>query len=234
MDFRTVDPRAKQRRLNDLGFGPLVEDGINGPRTEAALVAFKMSVGFRARPYYGPLTHAALFGPRNPAASNDDRSGIPWMAEAARLKGLHEARDTARLKAWFDRSVAWIDPREIPWCGAFVATVMRKWRHDIDLPANPLGARNWGRFGHSCTPQLGAVLTFWRGSRSGWKGHVGFYWGEDDTAYHVLGGNQSDAITVTRIAKSRLLEARWPHGIVPPMKIIRLSPSGQPLSQNEA
>ena len=27
---------------------------------------------------------------------------------------------------------------------------------------------------------------------------------------YVLGGNQSDAVTIARIAKSRLLGARWP------------------------
>ena len=33
---------------------------------------------------------------------------------------------------------------------------------------------------------------------------------EDDTHFFVLGGNQSDAVTIARIAKSRLLGARWP------------------------
>jgi len=41
-------------------------------------------------------------------------------------------------------------------------------------------------------------------------GHVGFYAGEDERAYHVLGGNQSDSVSITRIPKDRLLEARWP------------------------
>lgn len=229
------DVLTLQRRLNRLGFGPLVEDGIKGPRTDAAVVAFKRSIGFRARPYVGPLTWEALTGavPIGNGAL-DARQAIPWMAEAARIKGLHEARDTARLRAWFDRSVAWIDPREIPWCGAFVATVLRRWEPGIALPDNPLGARNWGRFGTEVAPQFGAVLTFWRGAPSGWKGHVGFYWGEDATAFHVLGGNQSDAVTITRIAKTRLLRARWPHGQAAPGTIIRLSRAGQPLSTNEA
>jgi uncharacterized protein (TIGR02594 family) len=159
---------------------------------------------------------------------------IPWLAEAVRVKGLHEARDTSRLRAWFDASVAWIDPREIPWCGAFVATVLRKWQPGIALPENPLGARNWAGFGAAARPQLGAVLVFWRGSPGGWAGHVGFYWGEDDAAFHVLGGNQSDAVTVTRVAKSRLLAARWPVGVSQPLTTIRLTASGQPLSHNEA
>ena len=41
-------------------------------------------------------------------------------------------------------------------------------------------------------------------------GHVGFAAGQDDTHFYMLGGNQSDAVTIARIAKSRLLGARWP------------------------
>lgn len=226
MDYPTI---TIQQRLNKLGFGPLVEDGIKGPLTDAAIVAFKASIGFRRRPYVGPLTWAALTAPLPSSAP-----ALPWMAEAIRIKGLHEQRDYSTLKRWFDASVAWIDPREIPWCGAFVATVMRRWTPGIELPDNPLGARNWGRFGEPCTAQLGAVLTFWRGSRSGWQGHVGLYWGEDDAAFHVLGGNQSNAVTVTRVSKDRLLQARWPKGVTQIHRRVHLSKAGQPLSENEA
>ena len=39
-------------------------------------------------------------------------------------------------------------------------------------------------------------------------GHVGIYVGEDNTHYHVLGGNQNNSVSVSRIAKSRLFKAR--------------------------
>jgi len=42
------------------------------------------------------------------------------------------------------------------------------------------------------------------------RGHVVFVLGQDDTHFFVLGGNQSDAVTIARIAKSRLIGARWP------------------------
>jgi hypothetical protein len=96
-----------------------------------------------------------------------------------------------------------------------------------------LGARQWLGFGTDVPPQLGAVLVFWRGSRDGWTGHVGFYWGEDDSAFHVLGGNQSDAVTITRIEKARLLGARWPKGIAAP-GTLRRGNSAPALSGNEA
>ena len=51
-----------------------------------------------------------------------------------------------------------------------------------------------------------AVLIFERGS----GGHVGFAIGQNDAHFYVLGGNQSDAVTIARIAKSHLLGARRP------------------------
>jgi len=39
---------------------------------------------------------------------------------------------------------------------------------------------------------------------------VGFYAGEDASAFHVLGGNQSDSVSIARVARTRLLGARWP------------------------
>jgi hypothetical protein len=51
---------------------------------------------------------------------------------------------------------------------------------------------------------LGDVLVFKRGA----GGHVGFYVGETEGTYAVLGGNQSDQVCITHILKERLLGAR--------------------------
>ena len=78
-------------------------------------------------------------------------------------------------------------------------------------------------------------MVFWRGSPSGWKGHIGFYWAEDDDAYHILGGNQSNSVSVTRIAKERLITARWPKdGLLVDGLIVTAAKNGQLLSTNEA
>lgn len=197
------DWKRVQRQLQSLGFYFGVVDGKRGPLTDSAIVAFKKSVGMAARPFFGPLTYGALMAPAT-------KSQTPWMDEARAMRQAHERRDTQRLKSWFHKSVAWIDPREISWCGAFVATCILKWRPESVVPQNVLGARQWGNFGEKCEPQVGAVLTFWRISRSSWQGHVGFMAGQDRDTYHVLGGNQSDAVTITKLAKNRLLESRWP------------------------
>jgi hypothetical protein len=38
--------------------------------------------------------------------------------------------------------------------------------------------------------------------------HVGFYCSEYSDAFHILGGNQSNSVSATRISKQRLLTAR--------------------------
>jgi len=95
----------------------------------------------------------------------------------------------------------------IPWCGLFAAVVVH--RAGKVVISGPLWAKNWAKFGGKADrPSLGDVLVF---ERPGGGGHVGFYVAEDAGAYHVLGGNQSDAVTITRIAKSRCIAARRPY-----------------------
>lgn len=99
----------------------------------------------------------------------------------------------------------------IPWCGLFAAVVSK--RAGKEVVKDPLWARNWSNFGKaSSSPSLGDVLVFIRDG----GGHVGFYIAEDDTAYHVLGGNQGDAVTITRIAKARCIAVRRPAYTIKP------------------
>jgi uncharacterized protein (TIGR02594 family) len=123
----------------------------------------------------------------------------------------------------------------IAWCGLWMAytALQAGW----DVPVNPLAARNWLAFGTPQTPPaLGDVLVFWRTSPKSYQGHVGLYVGEDRDAFHVLGGNQSDRVSFTRIVKSRLLGARrCPWRVNQPGNVRRvvLASSGA-LSTNEA
>lgn len=121
---------------------------------------------------------------------------------------------------------------EIPWCGLFAAIVVK--RANFEVVKDPLWARNWSNFGSKQTvAMLGDILVF---TRPGGGGHVGFYVGEDDTCYHVLGGNQSNMVNTTRILKSRCISIRrckWK--IAQPDKVRRifLDAKGE-VSKNEA
>ena len=93
---------------------------------------------------------------------------------------------------------------EIPWCGLFVAYVC--FMAGKAGVKNPLWARNWATWGVKQTIAMrGDILVF---VREGGGGHVGFYVGEDATCYHILGGNQSNKVNITRILKSRCIAIR--------------------------
>jgi uncharacterized protein (TIGR02594 family) len=119
----------------------------------------------------------------------------------------------------------------VPWCGLFMALIAR--RAGKTPPAKPLWARSWSRFGVAApAAALGDVLVF---TRPKGGGHVGLYVGEDDGTFHVLGGNQSDGVTIARIARDRCVAVRRPAYRKAPAtaKPIQLAADGT-LSTNEA
>lgn len=118
----------------------------------------------------------------------------------------------------------------VPWCGLFMALVAQ--RAGKPIPDGPLWALNWATWGDaSGQPMLGDVLVFVREG----GGHVGLYVGEDRGAFHVLGGNTGDAVSIARIAKQRLHAARRYYTIAAPPNVrpVLLAVSGA-LSTNEA
>ena len=201
-----------QRRLADLGYdlGPL--DGIRGRQTIAAIKRYQTAMHLAVDGIVGPQTLRALFGgAEKPASQSPDAT--PWLDYGYRAKGLREGLDNARLRQFLASDGKTVgDPAKVPWCGDFVQTCLAMTLTDEPLPVNPYAAINWATWGKETTPKRGAILSFWRGSPAGWEGHVGFYIGEDAGFFHVLGGNQSDMISETKIAKSRLRAhgCRWP------------------------
>jgi hypothetical protein len=59
-------------------------------------------------------------------------------------------------------------------------------------------------------PYPGCIAVFSRGDPRSWTGHVGFYAGESGGNIQVLGGNQSNQVSIAPQAKSRLLGYRKP------------------------
>lgn len=217
-----------QRMLQALGYDPATLDGVIGPRTRAAIRAFQRDHGLRINGVAGPVTCARLQLLVEPR----------WLAIARRHLGLAE-RDgpasNALLLQWATHlGLAYRDDAE-PWCGLFVAHCLRAALPAEPLPDHALAARSWRYFGQACAPMTGAVLIFWRDQPKGWTGHVGFCIGADADAFHLLGGNQGNRVSIVRIARQRLLGARWPVTVPAPVDE-GLSPrvARAPLSRNEA
>jgi uncharacterized protein (TIGR02594 family) len=137
---------------------------------------------------------------------------LPRMVtEALKEYGTIEtpgSRNNAKILAWAKevglKAIYTAD--SIPWCGLFMRVIAQRagkpWGKE-----NSLWALNWAHFGTAIgQPCLGDVLVFTRTS----GGHVGLYIAEDKNYYHVLGGNQSDSVSITRVDKKRLYAARRP------------------------
>jgi len=162
---------------------------------------------------------------------------VPAMlGEALKLYGTVETPgkgNTPTIMAWATETnlTATYTADEIPWCGLFMAVCAQ--RAGWPFPAKPLWALNWSAWGvNAGQPELGDVLTFIRPG----GGHVALYVGEDAKHYHVLGGNQSDRVSVVRIEKERMRAARrpaWKIGEPASRRPIILSPVGE-ISRNEA
>jgi uncharacterized protein (TIGR02594 family) len=244
-----MNVKELQQALNKLGHDSGTEDGLMGRKTLKAIKAFQTSSGLNADGIVGPNTLGKLNTALNklpastatdaPASTFEIPISMPWMHAAYNLMGTKEVvgkGSNEAIMGWAeDLELTSYTDDDIPWFGLFVGHCVGSQLADEVLPVNVLGARKWQSLGREVDPKLGAILVFWRGSRDGWKGHVGFYWAEDDEAYHVLGGNQSNSVSVTRIAKNRLLTARWPDTAVEVESQTRLAAlNGQLLSTNEA
>lgn len=165
-----------------------------------------------------------------------NKEGAPKMlVEALALFGTKETvgeGDNPTILKWAkETGVSWYKHDSTPWCGLFAGLVAQ--RAGKEKPKDFLRAMAWQNFGKPAkVAMLGDILVF---KRDG-GGHVGIYVGDDDVAYHVLGGNQSDQVCIKRIRKDRCVAIRRPEYSVGKPKNVRrivMKPNGE-LSTNEA
>lgn len=98
---------------------------------------------------------------------------------------------------------------EIAWCAAFVGACLER---AGEASTRSLMARSYLAWG---TPievaRLGAIAVLSRGDNPA-LGHVGFVIGTTADAVLLLGGNQSDRVSVEAFEQTRVLGLRWPGG----------------------
>ena len=234
-------PFEIQRALQARGYDPGPVDGIWGRRSIAALNKFQAANNLDPDGIPGRVTVGVL-NAVPPAGGNVPVLPTPtkpvWYAEAERLMGIRETPGAASnpiIMSWPRALGKWVasvyKSDATPWCGLFVGHVIGATLPQEALPANPLSALAWAKFGRRlAAPSLGAICVF---TRTG-GGHVGFYAGEDAGAIHVLGGNQSDQVCIIRKSRNQLQAMRWPASAPTPIGgRIQRAASGS-LSQNEA
>lgn len=135
-----------------------------------------------------------------------------WLAQARKYIGVREIpgpRHSGTILRWWKVIKQAFTDDETAWCAAFVGGVLE----EVGIKSTrSAGARSYLGWGKSLpTPAVGCIVVFWRGSPSGWSGHVGFVTGQDAKGnLMVLGGNQGDSVNIKAFAKERVLGYRWP------------------------
>lgn len=192
------DAQLIQRGLHALGYYQGTFLGVPGPKTEAAYDTY-----LSGRPPGSPAPAPAV-----PAG------GVPWMREADRWLGLREiagAKHHPQILGWWESIKAPFRDDETAWCAAYVGGVLEEVGIQSSRSAAARSYESWGE--KVATPTYGAITVFWRGSKSGWQGHVAFLVGVTKTGDLLcLGGNQSDAVNVAKFGRDRLLGFRFPKG----------------------
>lgn len=174
-----------QQRLKELGHDPGPIDGAWGQKTMTAVAA---AIG------------AVETDPGDPA----------WLRLARRELGTREVSGAGNnptvIDYFADAAHPQIKQDAVPWCAAFVGAMLKR---AGKTPSGSLMARSYLDWGKALSePRLGCVVVFKRGKPP--SGHVAFYLGHTSAYVRVLGGNQSDAVTIQNYRKDAVLGYRWP------------------------
>ncbi|KIN72683.1 NlpC/P60 family protein [Sulfitobacter guttiformis] len=219
----------RQTLLKKYGFYAGRIDGIHGPLTAEATIAFKRSRGLLARDYVGPVTMAALREGIKPVPANIFTGAVganiempTWLRLATSYLGLREIpgpRHNAKIVSWWEALGLHFRDDETPWCAGFVNAMI----HQSGLPivsknrAAALGWR-WNGYGKRLDgPALGAVMSMTRPGSPG-SGHMTIVAGRDRRGRIMgLGGNQGNSVSINPYdAYQRDAQYHWPEGAPQP------------------
>ena len=100
-----------------------------------------------------------------------------------------------------------ISDDSVPWCAAFVGSMLERSGIKSTRMLNARSYLEWGTPVELKDAVEGDIVVFRRGSSS-WQGHVGFFVKQAGNVIQVLGGNQSDAVNVSTYFTATLLGVR--------------------------
>lgn len=157
-----------------------------------------------------PVNYVEEYGTAN--AVQTAFKGGNYTDMAASLIGKSEGKDHAVLSEVFKKQLGEnIDPRQTPWCAAYASSVLAMGGVQVK---NPLVADSLSTLGTAvkqADATRGDVALFnWHGEKT--PHHVGFidHFSEDGKRVWVVGGNQSDGVSMQNYPTSQLTGIRRP------------------------
>lgn len=121
--------------------------------------------------------------------------------------GMNEREQNAALQEFMRNGGQNLDPAVTAWCAAYVNASLQQAGMKGTGSWAARSFMDWGQ--DTDQPRRGDIAVFSRGDPNGWQGHVGFFDGfGDDGRIRVLGGNQSDSVSMAYYDPSRLLGFR--------------------------
>lgn len=149
----------------------------------------------------GPECGFFIFkSPCNSKASNNIDAAQAFM-------GMDQRQDRQALTQFMG-----VDPARIPWCAAFVNSVLKK---NGFAATDSLMAASYLNYGEiTRTPKQGDVVVFSKLARGQVSGHVAFYVDtivQDGQSYILaLGGNQGHQVSISAYPASKVMGFRRP------------------------
>ena len=126
------------------------------------------------------------------------------------------------LNFWDKIHQDWVHSDNVPWCAAFVGSVLVECGYKSTNSGRAKSYLEWGvRAPNLKCPPIGSIIVFHRGPPGSKHGHVAFLAAlhngsmyDDQNNITVLGGNQSDKVCFAKYAGSRFVDARVHHSWV--------------------
>jgi uncharacterized protein (TIGR02594 family) len=134
-----------------------------------------------------------------------------WVKIAYAELGTKEADGSAnnpRIIEYHAATSGNFQADSVHWCSSFVNWVILKSGRTPTDNATALSWRNWSGGYKIDKPAYGCIVVFSYGNG---RGHVGFVVGQDGDRLQILGGNQSDAVTVSKFSTSQIVAYVMPN-----------------------
>lgn len=133
-----------------------------------------------------------------------------WFNLALNELGVAERKngDNPKIIEYHRSTLLRANRDETPWCSSFVNWCLMKAGLER---TNSAAARSWLNYGFEMKHAApGAIMVLSRGENPE-AGHVGLFYGnKDKDNFYMLGGNQSDKVSIQPFPKNRILAIRWP------------------------